>query len=131
MFIGSILTILLLSSEIVIHKELYKINIKRVVIFPNSLFHQSINVEKTLSSDLNFDWINSVINSYSFTRQILTWKLKHHQQFFTAIAAARIGFPWKNVAGYQMASCCIFFFFCIDQILYHKHPSTQCLWKGI
>ena len=45
MFIGSILTILLLSSEIV---KLYKINIKRVVIFLNSLFYQSINEDKTL-----------------------------------------------------------------------------------
>ena len=71
MFIGSILTIFLLSSEIV---KLYKINIKRVVIFLNSLFYQSINENKTLLSHLNFDWMNSVITSYSVTRQILIWK---------------------------------------------------------
>ena len=129
MFIGSILTILLLCSEIIMKLNRI-IGIKRVIIFLNSLFYKSINVEKTLSLNLNFDWVNSVINSYSFTRQILTWKLKHHQQFFYGNCSCKDWFSLKKRCRIPNGKL-YFFYFCIDQILYHKHPSIQYQWKGI
>ena len=77
--------------------------------------YQSINVDKTLSSDRKFDWIKSVITSYLFTRQILTLRLKHHRQLSTKIAAAKNWFPLKSCCRIPNTSCCIFLFFALTK----------------